>query len=264
MTSKNCYKKLLAIFFCFLFVLGSVGCKDTTTTTTTPTSNSTSTSTGVSSTATTTGSDTGTTASTPTSTSTTVIGLDGEEILVNTGPNPTDPTGTNVSSTGTTTGATTGTSTGTATEPQNSASLNVPLRNQLDPANGSLANVACGPTSIGMLMSFFGVNIPTATLIPQCRVQANVGCYLDDLLRTVKANGFPNASTKSTSDQNWIKEKLKGGEPVLVFIEGHFMICTGFKENGNLLFNDPWGGKKTEYTPAQFQNVWINWCLVLH
>ena len=132
-------------------------------------------------------------------------------------------------------------------------SLNVPLRNQLDPANGVLREVACGATSLAMVLQFAGINVPTPTLMVACNVRANYGCDQKDMIRAGKTYS-PNAQIFSGKDTNWVKEQLNGGKPVIVGIPGHYMVCIGYDAQGNFLFNDPYGGKRLTLSPAEFAN----------
>lgn len=162
-----------------------------------------------------------------------VIGLDGE-VITNTGQTPATST--------------------TSSSGQQSIALNVPIYNQLDPANGPLGEIACGPTCLAMVLAFMGINVPVPQLMQECNVsQDKGGCEQTDMLAAGRLHS-PNTQIYEGKDANWVRQMVLTGKPIIVTTPTHYMVCTGVDEAGNFLINDPWEGQRRVMSPAEFAN----------
>jgi len=58
----------------------------------------------------------------------------------------------------------------------------------------------------------------------------------------------------TAEDKIEILEHLAAGNLGIVHKKGHYMVLAGIDEDGNLLVNDPWGGKMSVYDP---EGLWV-------
>jgi hypothetical protein len=159
------------------------------------------------------------------------------------------------------------TSSPTSETPKKSVLLVVPKRNQKDPENGPQGEYACGPTSLGMMFQYYGVNVSTPDLLKECHPTEEEGTTWETLLEVSKKY-FPGTHVANPRNADELKAVLSGGNPCLIEIPGHYMVCTGYDEQGNFYFNDPWPGdsqypKRDKLTAAEMNELFLGRCIIL-
>jgi len=148
---------------------------------------------------------------------------------------------------------------------------NVPLRDQFDPANGNLGEAACGPTSLGMALEYFGVKIPTSQIIQEMGFDPNKGATILELIdyanRHLPGSHFSWGTAVPFADEmNYLQNNVSGGGLVIVPIEGeydggkvaqegHYVVVTDARE-GYIFANDPAGGEKVVFDKQEFEGLW--------
>ena len=121
---------------------------------------------------------------------------------------------------------------------------------------GSIAQCACGPTSVGIIASTFNnkaINPPTATKT----VCSNGGCssggtYFDPLAKTLNKNF--NIKTKFESNKQKVINALGTGDVMVIALMGsgyftrggHYIVLTGVNSKGQVSVADPASKKNTE------------------
>ena len=140
--------------------------------------------------------------------------------------------------------------------------LSVPSRAQRASANGSMGKYYCGPTSLGMIMQFYGVDKATKTLAGLCGTGTN-GTGYNEMVSVAKKFGFSGSYVATGKNVNFLKSMTDAGKPVLVHVDtqgywpGHYMVVTGVHD-GRVYLNDPWRGCARSYTIAQFNAQWAS------
>ncbi len=151
--------------------------------------------------------------------------------------------------------------------------INVPLRNQNDPANGALGPSACGPTSLDMIAAFYGIDIPTSTIIQDAGT-TNTGTNLSNLADAAKQIGLTgttindsvvgslvDAFTGGSSALSGVTDAVSSGEPVIVNVDldqysnGHAVVVTGITSD-SVYINNPWDGQAQVIGKTQFMAMW--------
>jgi len=140
--------------------------------------------------------------------------------------------------------------------------LNVPERAQRADANGSMGKYYCGPTSLGMIMQYYGVDKATKTLANLCGTGTN-GTGYNEMVSIAKKFGFSGSYVATGKNIDFLKSATAAGKPVLVHVDtqgywpGHYMVVTGVHD-GRVYLNDPWRGGARSYTIAQFNAQWAS------
>lgn len=154
--------------------------------------------------------------------------------------------------------------------------LNVPYRSQ-GAEDSSIAGDICSPTSISMVMEYWGVIRPTAEI-------ARLIYDPDFKLYGIWWRGVQGAAQYGLTGwvqyfRNWesVKEWIGINQPVIACIsfdsgkldgsmtpqsEGHVIVIIGFDEKGNPICNDPAGKDENEgvvvYDAEQFASAWFD------
>jgi uncharacterized protein YgiM (DUF1202 family) len=140
----------------------------------------------------------------------------------------------------------------------------VPLRNQAVDAVYKGVNYAsswCGPTSVGMVMDYYGINKTQSTLAVDCKYtfRERSGTPTSGMVSAAKKYGFANSKETWSSSMDYLREEIYANRPVIVLVDtkwkGHYIVVTGFR-NGKVIVNDPAGGKTSEYSESYFYNMW--------
>jgi hypothetical protein len=132
--------------------------------------------------------------------------------------------------------------------------LAVPERSQQveDP---SIAGLICSPTSVGMVLAYYGVDRPTAEVAAGVRDQSGAEIYGNWPFNTAYAatHGL-EATVRHFPDLDAVEAELRAGHPVILSVrwqagelpeapipqtKGHLIVATGVDEHGDFLVNDP-------------------------
>ncbi len=154
-----------------------------------------------------------------------------------------------------------------ATPPKPDASgaivMNVPHLYQ--GSNPRMPWSTCGPTSLAMVMRYFGKNVTADELIGPTGCTEAEGTYLGMLATAGKKYGFPGAYT-GNFDLAWLDKQLAAGNPVITNVKlklsgggwgGHYMVVIGIDAQGNYICNDP--AKPGGHVTFTRQYLWEVW-----
>ena len=154
--------------------------------------------------------------------------------------------------------------------------IDVPCRSQM--AVPKIGNVICSPTSVAMVLEYYGTNLPTTTVAHgvydngaqiygnwsfNTAYAASLGfnAYVDtfdlDTLKYTLSCGVPVICSIATSD----KTQLEGSP--MAYPSGHLVVACGYEQIGNttyITFNDPAAPTdetvRRQYRADQFVRVW--------
>jgi hypothetical protein len=150
----------------------------------------------------------------------------------------------------------------------------VPYRTQLDGSDYATAN--CGPTSLGMALELFGIEVPPRTLrdevmeAQETMWDDQAGSFIWALARVAQRYGLktfglfePDWSTFRRWSTDDVREEVRRGHPVIlqVWFRGlprradsdyagdHYIVVTGLLGD-SFLYNDPLGGTPEHEGPG--------------
>ena len=96
----------------------------------------------------------------------------------------------------------------------------------------------CGPASLKMLLSYYGIDVAFDTLIEECHVCVD-GCTAGDLLRVGRAHGLEGLSAWQTDAE----DVLKQDRPAILYWRGnHFLVYGGLNEKDEPVLYNPGRG----------------------
>ena len=96
----------------------------------------------------------------------------------------------------------------------------------------------CGPASLKMLLSYYGIDVAFDTLIEECHVSVD-GCTAGDLLRVGRAHGLEGLSAWQTDAE----DVLKQDRPAILYWRGnHFLVYGGLNEKSEPVLYNPGRG----------------------
>ncbi|HNX75781.1 MAG TPA: SH3 domain-containing protein [Candidatus Rifleibacterium sp.] len=101
---------------------------------------------------------------------------------------------------------------------------------------------ACGPTSLGMALAYYGkgnAGALAANLWNVCGSTGDAGTNHAGLVRGAANYGFPNAKWSYSVGASWVREQIKAGKPVIANVYNHYVVITGIDDSGNIYYNDP-------------------------
>jgi len=141
--------------------------------------------------------------------------------------------------------------------------LDVPIRTQLDPANGVNGKYYCAPACLAMVLEYHGIKLSTKEVARLCNTDVKGTTYSDDMLNAAKKMGLTGSFAGGGANIDWLKSTTASGIPVIVYVDtksygmadGHCMVVTGVKD-GYVYVNDPWTGKQLRYGTAAFNAIW--------
>lgn len=119
----------------------------------------------------------------------------------------------------------------------------------------------CGPTSLQMVLEFFGVRHGEKDLAILAKTE-HEGTAHGDLIMAVTRLGF-HCYVNSGSDLSEIKHFLKLGFPVIVnYMEpsdddGHYSVAVGYDKK-TIILHDPWNGPYFTLKQEEFARRWYD------
>jgi hypothetical protein len=153
--------------------------------------------------------------------------------------------------------------------------LKVPYRTQLDGSGYASAN--CGPTTLGMALEAFGVNLPQPLLRSDVLVSGELdpddddaGTWIWALARVAERNGVRALGLyeeDGTTLRRWsiddVRANVRAGRPVIAqvvyrglpgrensnYYGDHYVVITGLMGD-DFLYNDPIGGVAADEPPG--------------
>ena len=135
----------------------------------------------------------------------------------------------------------------------------------------------CGPTSLQMILDYFGVEVSrdylALTDLGEGKMyRKGVGSQYAPMLEMARHLGFEKAEMVFSKSIAEIKNRLKDGRPVIVSMKGslryltggrnrrtsgHIVVVSGIDSNGNIVLLDPAGkGSRALMKPKDFLRVW--------
>ncbi len=148
---------------------------------------------------------------------------------------------------------------GTVTISGDKVVLDVP-KNYQGTVNTPAPWSSCGPTSLSMVLGFYGKGDPAVTVTDLYRIsgctQAN-GTGHEGLARAAKQYGMTNAQWHYSVNQDFCRQQLKAGKPMICHVKGHYVVMKGMDANGNVILNDPaWKGVERTMSWSEFVAWW--------
>jgi hypothetical protein len=153
--------------------------------------------------------------------------------------------------------------------------LRVPYRTQLDGSDFESAN--CGPTTLGMALEAFGVNVDPAVLRGEVLASeefnpddTDAGSFIWALARVAQGRGLKAYGLYESDGETlhrWsvdeVRANVRAGRPVIAqvvyrglpgreessYYEDHFVVITGLMGN-DFIYNDPIGGAQAREAPG--------------
>jgi predicted double-glycine peptidase len=126
----------------------------------------------------------------------------------------------------------------------------------------------CGPAALGMIFANAGLTRSQRQMAEILHTRPRFGTRRSALVRAARANGFRVKSwSNATLDQ--LKNCVKRDIPVIVNYRetdddiSHFAVVSGF-EHGRILLHDPWHGKYTSLSEAEFVRRWYGKHRLVH
>lgn len=153
---------------------------------------------------------------------------------------PTETVATTSSSSSSTSTSSSSSTPGTITKNGKYVCMDVPKLCQYTtntPAPGS----ACGPTSLSMVLGYFGKGNPASIVANVYRI---AGCTKSSgtghagLEKAAKSYGI-NASWHYSSTQSYCRQQLEAGKLMVCHVNHHYVVMKGMDANGNVIINDP-------------------------
>ena len=148
---------------------------------------------------------------------------------------------------------------GTVTITGDKVVLDVP-KNYQGTVNTPAPWSSCGPTSLSMVLGFYGKGDPRVLVtdlynISGCTRENGTGH--DGLARAAKQYGMSNAQWHYSVNQDFCRQKLKEGKPLICHVKGHYVVMKGMDSNGNVILNDPaWNGVERTMSWSDFVAWW--------
>ena len=148
---------------------------------------------------------------------------------------------------------------GTVTISGDKVVLDVP-KNYQGTVNTPAPWSSCGPTSLSMILGFYGKGDPQVLVTDLYNVSGCTkenGTGHDGLAKAAKKYGMSNAQWHYSVNQDFCRQKLKEGKPLLCHVKGHYVVMKGMDSNGNVILNDPaWKGVERTMSWSEFVAWW--------
>lgn len=98
--------------------------------------------------------------------------------------------------------------------------------------------VDCGPTSLQMLLAFYGVDVPLEQLISECNMGIT-GCSMADVGRAARLHGIDTKYYQMDAE-----ELIKQDRPAIIWWRyDHFCVFCGLNERGDVVICNPDRGR---------------------
>ena len=156
---------------------------------------------------------------------------------------------------------TTGGTPGTVTITSEKVLLDVPKKNQYQ-ANTPAPGSSCGPTSLAMCLGFFGKGDPSVLvtdLYSVCGCTADNGTGHAGLEAGAHKYGLTDAKFYYSVSQDWCRQQLEAGKPLICHVAHHYVVMKGMDSNGNVILNDPaYNGVERTMSWSDFSVWWNN------
>jgi len=119
----------------------------------------------------------------------------------------------------------------------------------------------CGPASLKMILSLYGINKSEKTLAKLTKTSRIKGCSEDNLIRVAKSFGFKGYKKQKSSIEE-LRGLIKKGIPVIVDWfspeEGaHYSVVVGF-DKSNIFLADPHYSKIRKHKISWFEERWFD------
>ncbi|MBI4871655.1 MAG: C39 family peptidase [Candidatus Riflebacteria bacterium] len=153
--------------------------------------------------------------------------------------------------------------------------LNMPLLNQ-NTAGGSYPGGYCGPTTVRMVMGYYGMRNTTADQIALGRYgpgtpmyRRGMGSTHEGMSSCLRHFGLRTNLTYSHSLAA-LRSKVSEGHPVIINLhgnygpfstEGHITVVVGFTRDGSAIINDSAGGVRRTIPAGVLMRTWNGLCL---
>ncbi len=140
--------------------------------------------------------------------------------------------------------------------------LNVPLINQ-NTGGGRYPGAYCGPTSVRMVLAYFGTKIDADTAASGVYTRGQ-GASHEGMAKKLRQYGV-KADMSSSRSLSALQAAVGRGHPVIVNVRGnygprstggHIIVVVGFDGSGNPIINDPAGGGRHVCPKRLFVNAW--------
>lgn len=122
---------------------------------------------------------------------------------------------------------------------------------------------ACGPTSLAMCFSYYGMGDPYSmfpNIYHECGCTTG-GTDAKNLIDVARKHGFSRTDIHWRVNYDYCREQLRAGKPMIAIVEHHYVVMKGIDANGNVLINDPAGpfrghGVSRTMSPSEFTAWW--------
>lgn len=95
-------------------------------------------------------------------------------------------------------------------------------------------SVACGPTSLRMLLDHYGIDVPLDQLVEECDLKVE-GCTAADLLRVGRAHGLDMTAWRMDAE-----ELVRQDRPAIVYWRHcHWCVVCGMDDDGRVGICNP-------------------------
>lgn len=140
----------------------------------------------------------------------------------------------------------------------------------IKPFQETLHGGYCGPASLKILLSYYGVEKSEEELARLCNISKDLGTDDKSLKKAAESLGF-KVEIKNNSDFDDIKEWLKKGVPVIVdwftrgrsdysdseVADGHYSVVMGLDDQ-NIYLQDPEIGGMRTIDKDDFMRIWFD------
>lgn len=118
----------------------------------------------------------------------------------------------------------------------------------------------CGPSSLRMILAYYGVHASEKALARASGAQKGIGTSAKGIVKAAKRYGF-SANIKDHARISDIRECLSRGVPPIVnwfsTDEGHYSVVTGM-DRQRIYLNDPEKARKRDLLISRFEGCWFD------